>query len=51
VALFADIFNMLVHPLHNTRMVGVTFFFSLFLTGAYCTLHALIRNFKKEYHD
>jgi len=50
VALFADIFNMLLHPTENTRMVGVTFFFSLFLIAAYCTLAALIRNFNTESH-
>jgi uncharacterized membrane protein len=50
VALFADIFNMLLHPTQNTRMVGVTFFFSLFLIAAYCTLAALIRNFNTESH-
>ena|SRR6218665_1282222 len=48
VALFGDIFNMLLHPFENTRMVGVTFFFSLFLIAGYWTLHTMIRSFKTE---
>jgi uncharacterized membrane protein len=47
-ALFGDIMNMLLHPQENTRMVGVTFFFSLFLIAAYWTLMALVGNFKTE---
>jgi uncharacterized membrane protein len=48
VALFGDIFQMLLHPTENSRMVGVTFFFSLFLIAAYWTLTALVGNFKTE---
>lgn len=50
VALSGDIINMLLHPLENTRMIGVTFFFSLFLIASYWTLGALIRNFNTEEH-
>ena len=50
-ALFADIFNRIIHPFHNTRMIGVTFFFSLFLMVSYWSLVALIRNFKSEEHE
>jgi uncharacterized membrane protein len=48
VALFGDITGMILHPSENTRMIGVTFFFSLFLIAAYCTLSALILNFNAE---
>jgi uncharacterized membrane protein len=50
VALFGDIFQMFLHPTENTRMIGVTFFFSLFLIAAYWTLTALVGNFKIENH-
>ncbi|HEX8516190.1 MAG TPA: DUF1361 domain-containing protein [Bacteroidia bacterium] len=48
LALFADIFNMLLNPSQNTRMIGVTFFFSLFLIAVYWTLIAMFNNFKTE---
>jgi uncharacterized membrane protein len=50
LALSGDILDMLLHPAQNTRMVGVTFFFSLFLIVAYRTLTELARNFKTETH-
>jgi uncharacterized membrane protein len=51
IALAADILQMLLHPANNTRMIGVTFFFSLFLIAAYWTLKELIRNFKTEQYE
>lgn len=51
IALFADITNMLLHPMDNPRMIGVTFFFSLFLIAGYWTLNAIIRNFRMQHHE
>ena len=48
VGLFSDIFNMILHPMQNTRMVGVTFFFSVFLMVSYWTLQTLIKENKKH---
>ncbi|MGZ4033983.1 MAG: DUF1361 domain-containing protein [Bacteroidia bacterium] len=47
IDLFSNIFNMLIHPMQNTRMVGVTFFFSVFLMVSYWTLSTLIKENKK----
>ncbi|MES2592588.1 MAG: DUF1361 domain-containing protein [Bacteroidota bacterium] len=47
IALFTDIGGMLLHPFHNTRMLGVTFFFSVFLIVSFWTLNTLI-NYKQH---
>jgi len=47
--LFSEILNMLMHPLNHTRMVGVTFFFSLFLIVCYASLISLIKTHGKEH--
>lgn len=46
--LMTDIFYMISHPLKHTRMVGVTFFFSLFLIVSYSTLTTLIHHYKND---
>lgn len=48
IGLFSDIFNMVIHPMQNTRMVGVTFFFSVFLMVSFWTLNTLITENKKQ---
>ncbi len=48
ITLFSDIFNMLIHPMNNTRMLGVTFFFSVFLMVSFWTLQTLINH---KQHD
>ena len=48
VRLFSDIFNMIIDPMHNTRMVGVTFFFSEFLIVSFWTLSKLINHKQQE---
>ncbi|CAN5476705.1 DUF1361 domain-containing protein [soil metagenome] len=49
ITLFSDIFKMIIHPMNNTRMVGVTFFFSVFLMVSFWTLNTLINH--KRYED
>lgn len=51
IALSSDIGSLLLHPFRNIRMVGVTFFFSVFLILVYRTLCAVIRNFKAEQYE
>lgn len=48
IQLFSNIFYMITHPLQHTRMVGVTFFFSLFLVVCYQTLSSLIHHHKND---
>lgn len=48
ITLFTDIFNMVMDPMNNPRMVGVTFFFSVFLMVSYWTLNTMINH---KQHD
>ncbi len=48
ISLIKDILFMITHPLENTRMVGVTFFFSLFLIVCFYTLTNLIQHYKQD---
>lgn len=48
ITLLSDIFNMILDPMNNTRMVGVTFFFSVFLMVSYWTLNTMINHKQHE---
>ena len=48
ITLLTDIFNMVMDPMNNPRMVGVTFFFSVFLTVSYWTLNTMINHKQHE---